>query len=194
MACIATKPLKEDQIFGIINKLAENYDYNLLAITGLLMKATRIKDVLRTIRIEDVYTNSGEVREELQYKEVKTKKPRIIPLQGKFLRIALEEVYKLIKHRNRNENLFYSQKGKFSGTPISTVTVNRKLKRFINFLGIEEISTHAIRKTACRLMYKKGMSLTTISELLNHSDTKITARYICVNQEDIAEAYKLLEF
>ncbi len=194
MACVKTLPLKEYQIKGVLSSLKNEGDFNMLAVVSILMKGTRISDVLNTIKIKDVYTESGEVRDDIMFFEVKTGKERIIEVNGELLRLSLEMVYKMISKKDRNLSLFYSRKGRFSNTPMSTITVNRNLKKFIGEFDIEAISSHAIRKTASRLLYEKGVNITTISELLNHSNTKVTAKYICVNTLDVKNALSLLEY
>ena len=194
MSCKFTKPLKEEQINYVLKALEAEKNYNLLAITSLLMKATRVSDVRETITIADVYTMDGKIRDEIVYNEAKTGKKRIIPTKGKLLRVALTEVYKTIEKKDRSCNLFYSRKGKYSNTVISTVTVNRNLKKFVGQCGIEEISSHAIRKTACRLLLDGGVNVAVISKLLNHASQEVTFRYLGINSEDTMEALSLLEF
>lgn len=194
MACKKTKPLSENQIIPLMDEMKARQDYNILAITALLMKATRVADVINTLKISDVFTETGDLREEIVFKESKTGKDRIIPIKGKLLTLALKNVYKSIKNKDRSSCLFYSQKGKFSNKPMVTTTVNRQLKKFVGMFGIEEISSHAIRKTACRLMLDRGINVAMISDILNHSNPKITYKYLGILSEDTKKALAVLEF
>lgn len=195
MCAVTTKPLKMEQLTHILNGMEKSGDCNYYAITLLLMKATRVGDLLNTITIEDVYTESGELRENLEYNEGKTGKKRIIPIKGERLVNALNSVYQNIKHRKRTDHLFYSRKakGKYVNSTISNLAVNQNLQKFVGQCGIEEVSTHAIRKTASRHLFDSGVPIETISELLNHSDCKISFRYIGINSTDISKALSFLE-
>ncbi len=195
MSAITTKPLTMTQMNYIIESLESKKNWNYLAITLLLMKATRVGDLLNTITIEDVYTVNGEVRSDLQYYEGKTNKHRIIPIKGEKLINALTEVYKTISRRKRTDNLFYSRKstGQFVNSTISNFAVNQNLQKFTGDLGIEAVSTHAIRKTACRHLFDIGTPIEVISNLLNHSDCRVTRTYLQINYEDVVKALSNLE-
>lgn len=194
MSGITTTPITKDQVIMVMNSFDSKGDWNMLAITSLLMKATRINDLLNTITIGDVYDNSGKLREELNYVESKTKKPKTIILKGKLLEKSLTELYPSLSKKDRTCNLFYSRKGRYSNTVMSKTNVNRKFKSFVGMFGIEALTSHAVRKTCGRLMYEAGVSITDICEIYNHSSPKISYKYICVTPNHIKKALSVLEF
>ena len=196
MSAITTKPLTMGQLNHILDGLEAEQNWNYLAITLLLMKATRVGDLLTTITIGDIWDQDGQIRENLEYSEGKTGKKRIIPIKGDRLIRALNEVYKMVHKRATTDNVFYSRKakGRFTNSPISNLAVNQNLQKFVGQCKITEVSSHAIRKTACRMLFESGVPIEVISELLNHSDSRTTRTYICVTSKDVSKALTLLEF
>ena len=196
MSAVATKPLSIDQFKAISEDLLKNDKVEILAISLLLMKATRIGDLLNVLTINDVFTVDGKVRNQIEYSEGKTKKRKILEINGNLLISTLEKLYTKVSHRSRTDNLFYSRKatGNLTNTPMTNITVNRNLQKYVGMWGIGEISTHALRKTACRYLFDSGKPIETIQKLLNHSNSRITERYICVNSADVSDAQKLLDF
>ena len=197
MCAVTTKPLKMEQLNHVIDSLEQDANWNYLTITLLLMKATRVGDLLKTITIGDVYDEKGNVRETLEYNEGKTGKHRIIPIKGDRLIHALNKVYQnnRLSTRPRDAGLFYSRKavGRFDGCTISNVAVNANLQKFVGECGIEAISSHAIRKTSVRFMFENGTPIEVISRILNHSSSEVTYRYICINNQDVNKTLSLLE-
>ena len=66
-------------------------------------------------------------------------------------------------------------------------------------LPVKNISCHALRKTFSRRIYdmagdNKEEVLIYLGEVLSHSSTQITRRYIGLKQEHILQAYDLLTF
>lgn len=188
MANKCTKPLKIEQLTNVVDHL----DNQTRVITLLLMKATRVGDLLNVLRITDVYHESGSIKPELVYHEGKTGKLRVIPLVGDRLLNSLRSLWDTDlcnREYSKSTHLFYSRKRK----PLCTITVNRRLQNFVGEWGIEEISTHAIRKTAARNMLDNGARIEHISEMMNHSDVKTTRTYLQINNDDVIKAYAYLE-
>ena len=194
---IATKPMKLDELKEIVNHYIQSNDLNYAGITLIMGKATRIGDVLHTITVDDVYDQAGNVRDAITYIEEKTSKKRIITVSGSpTLRKVLESLYAFHNYPRRDCNLFYSRKHENYTKPISITHVNRKLKEVAESLGlvIDQISTHAIRKTGARAMFESGVPIEVIGDVLNHSDTKTTRIYICCNSKDVEKAMEVLAF
>lgn len=191
---VSTKPLKAQIFKEAIQQMIEQEDWNLAGVALILAKATRVGDVLKTITIGDVFTRSGELQEYISFKEEKTGKPKLIPLNGVMIRKVLLRLWLLndLSSKSPSAPIFYSRKGLVSGVPLSTTHVNRKLKEY----GTEgeQISSHSIRKTAGRAMLESGENLAVIQKLYNHSSYVTTLKYLGVNNQDVEKAYKSLEF
>lgn len=52
----------------------------------------------------------------------------------------------------------------------------------------QAVTTHTARRSFATNLYLRGVDLYTISKLLQHSDTKLTAKYICVDMKPLDEA------
>lgn len=204
MACVTTSPLKIEQYESIMNHFISAEDWNYAGIVIFMGKLLRIRDVLETINVTDVYLEDGTIRESIRINEMKTGKLRIIPTSGKLIHLVLENIWKSLKANKREysntTNLFYSRKatGKNRNTPINTVTVNRNLKSVVEVLGlgnvIEQISSHSLRKTGAKNLLNQGVPMEVIGDMFNHSDNRITRRYLGINSEDISKAYAMMEY
>lgn len=85
------------------------------------------------------------------------------------------------------------------GKPLSRQYVNAQLKRLQSKYAIvpsKQLSTHSLRKTFGRRVYDviedKGHALTMLSEILNHSSTKVTRIYLGIQAQEIANVYSLI--
>jgi len=79
---------------------------------------------------------------------------------------------------------------------ISTNTINRIVKKYVNVIGIDqdEISSHIGRKSYATALHKKGVDIRTIQELLGHSDISTTQMYVSVDLLSKDEAVLNLDF
>jgi integrase len=194
MSAITTTPLNKNQITNVINDLHEQEQWNYLAITLLLMKATRIGDVVNTINLKDVYQKNGSLKSKIVYNEQKTGKRRVITISdSNILMEALENVWITNKLADRDydtSKVFYSRKaiGKFKHSTISNITVNRVLSQYVGKWGIEQLTTHSLRKTAGMMMLEAGYSTEIISRVYNHSSTAVTRVYLMINEKEIEDA------
>ena len=89
------------------------------------------------------------------------------------------------------------------GAIVSLQMVNWEFKaiRVRYHLGIDNFSTHTMRKTWARKIYENenaegrgDMALLKLSELMNHSAPSITRRYIGLRQQELGEVYDSLTF
>lgn len=73
--------------------------------------------------------------------------------------------------------------------PITERAVQKQLKLVCDYLGYEGISTHSFRKYFATEIYKNSnYNIALVRELLQHSNTSITQRYIGIRTKDIEEA------
>jgi len=166
---------QKDPKYGLIFKFGLN--------TGL-----RISDIL-PLKVSDVFTSSGEFRNYLVLKEMKTKKEKKIKLND----ALRKRLISYIKEKNLtfNDYLFPSKKGGHIGR----IQAYRVLKEAADLVGIENFGTHSLRKTWGYWTYKMSRyNIGLIMDTFNHSSQSITLRYIGVNQDQKDELYSLVQF
>ena len=79
--------------------------------------------------------------------------------------------------------------------PISYQGVNYHIKTLRTNLKINyPMNTHSFRKTWARTVYYKYNDLVLVMKLLNHSNPKVTLRYIGIEEEEIQKVYSEIVF
>ncbi|MFC0188222.1 site-specific integrase [Fictibacillus aquaticus] len=150
-----------------------NYILFLLGInTGL-----RIKDILK-LRVRDVEGWSIHLR------EGKTKKIKEVWMPSELKK----EIRAYCKDKHKNEFLFKSRQGK--NKAISVSMAYYILRDIGEEFGQERIGCHSLRKTYGYHFYKQHGDVVALQEMLNHSDQKITLRYIGIRQDDLNKLQK----
>ena len=131
--------------------------------------------------------------------EQKTKKRRTVTINSQFKKHIID-CHKAIGITNDDEFCFLSKKNMV----YSNQRINVKLKYFKAKYGIDSapnFSCHSLRKCfgfkiwseAC----KRGdgeKALILLQDLLNHSSSQITKIYLGIRQEELSDAYGLLQF
>lgn len=146
------------------------------------------------LRISDLLTlKVGDLRgkDHIKIREGKTAKWRRID----FSQTVIDEAKALTG--DDGDYVFESRKRNADGTskPISRVQAYRILNDGAKRAGLEHLSigTHTLRKSHGWMLYNNGVPLSRIMTMLNHSSEKMTARYIGITADEIAEAYKAIE-
>jgi integrase len=130
----------------------------------------RISDLLQ-LRVKDVRKQYVSLREK------KTGKEKRIKI-NKTLRKALD-LY--IKDRDDQEYVFRSREG--LNKPISRSSAYIILREAAEYVGLDSIGTHTLRKTFGYWHYKKFKDVALLQEIFNHSSPDITLRYIGITQD-----------
>lgn len=180
-----------DSAINVVHRLYKDKKYRMsLFIATGIFTGLRVRD-LRALRWNDLM---GE--DTIAIIEHKTKKRREIKLNHDFQQ-HVRDCYNALGIKNPNEHCFLSQKG----TVYSTQRLNIILKdiRDKYKLPVKNISCHSLRKSFSRRIYdmagdNKEEVLIYLGEVLSHSSTQITRRYIGLKQEHILQAYDLLTF
>lgn len=152
----------------------------------------RVGDLVK-LKVSDVLTDKGNLKDRVWVIEKKTKKSKDFPL-GESSQKALKEYLSSTKLEmadylfpSRKEN-HDSKKGNYE---LDRRSVWRILKEAGFLAGIKEpIGSHTIRKTFGYWAYKEGYPVPLIQELLNHSSEKITLRYIGITRDDKDKVYR----
>jgi integrase len=121
--------------------------------------------------------------------EEKTKKKRKITLSD----TVKEEIAKL--DGADNDYVFQSRQG--GNKPISRVQAYRILKEAAKRAGILDkigsIGCHSLRKTFGYQIHKKGVDITRLMAIFGHSSPEITLAYIGITDDEIGDAYLMIE-
>lgn len=159
--------------------------------------AYRISD-LRTLKLKDVVELSRKklkVKERLEMKEQKTGKNNSIVISKKLGNQILDYVKdnfaEEIDAENFNVYLFPSRNG--VNQPLDRSAFWRIISTAADRAKLKNIGTHSMRKTFGYFLYKNGIKLALIQDLLNHSSQRETLRYIGITQEDKDTAVQSLD-
>ena len=152
--------------------LAKYSDRDCMLFTFGINCGLRVSDLL-TLRVSDV---SGD---HVIVMEKKTGKINRFPINAK-LRKALRK-YTKDNNLTDDDYLFPSRKGE--NKPITRVQAWRVLNRAAEYLNLDEIGTHTLRKTFGYHMYQKTHDVAMLQQMFNHSAPSITLRYIGINAE-----------
>jgi integrase len=144
------------------------------------------------LRITDLLTlKLGDLRGKDSFiiGEEKTKKKRKITLSD----TVKEEIAKL--DGNDSDYVFKSRQG--VNKAISRVQAYRILNDAAKRAGILDkigsIGCHSLRKTFGYQLHSKGIDITRIMAIFGHSSPEITLAYIGITDEEISDAYLMIE-
>lgn len=179
--------MKEVQAIKDLNEISRlrkimlaNHDYlYALLLTYGINTGLRVSDILK-LKFEDILDERKRVRSSFEVIEQKTGKRRKIIIND-----SVREVLDLyMKSTDRREGYIFSRNN--GQKPITREAVWHALNKYAKEAGIQgQIGTHTLRKTFGYQLYKKGIDISRIQYILNHSSPKITLRYIGITQEEV---------
>lgn len=184
MANKKTRSLTTDEYRLIIETLKSNFicngkqfNANNRIATALVIQANlglRIGDVL-SLKLKDIIKDGNRYR--LDIVEDKTDKERVFTVPA--------EIYNYIK--------MYCLENSIKATAkifdISERAVQKQLKIVCDYLKIEGVSTHSFRKYfATQIYINSNYNIALVRELLQHSNTSITQRYIGISSVEVEKA------
>lgn len=179
-----------NSMLNLVHRLYRDKDYTMSLLIGCgAFFGLRISDLLG-LKWEMIMSDTFTLTER------KTKKKRTIKVNENFQKHILD-CYKAMAITDKTDYCFKSRKG----TVFSVQRINVKLKYIKVKYGVKinNISTHTFRKTFGRKVFESAgeqseMALVKLMELFNHSSVAITKRYLGIRQQELMEAYSLLEF
>lgn len=182
---IKVEPIKEIKDIKSIKKYLTDNPRNLCLFVFGINTNLRASDLLR-IKVGDVRNlKSGD---EIEIKEKKTGKNRRVTLN----KSVVEAVKGLLASQTYDDTdfLFKGKRG-----VLKVPSVNRLVKEWCSVFNLKgNFGSHTLRKT---FGYMQRTQLNTgIPELMtmfNHSSQKQTLDYLCIQQEEIKNAYMNLE-
>ncbi len=180
-----------DVMLSLIRKLYRDKNYRMSLLIGCgSFFGLRISDIL-TLTWEMLLSDNKFV-----LNEKKTGKRRVVKINADFQK-HIQQCYKALNIKNKNEKCFISQKKMVYSTQRINVLL-KLIKKQYN-LKIEHFSTHSFRKTFGRKVFESAdenanMALMKLSELFNHSNVGITKIYLGIREQELLETYDLLDF
>jgi len=119
----------------------------------------------------------------LRVEKTKSGKMRYIPMND----ILFDELLKLRDRKNQNPYVFFNLE---TGSPFTTIKTafNAACRR----AKIQGLRFHDLRHTFATRLVEKGVDISTLQDLLGHSDISTTQRYVHSNDERKRKAVELL--
>ncbi|WP_191556433.1 site-specific integrase [Metabacillus idriensis] len=172
------QPIRDpEMIFFIKRYLKEQNDRNyMLFVTGI-NSGLRISDIL-PLKVIDAK------RSYFNIIEIKTNKKKRIDMTPQLQR----EFKKYIEGKEDHVYLFKSREG--LNKPIGRSQAYKILRKAAEYVGLDDIGTHTLRKTFGYHLYKQTGDVALLQKILNHSDPAFTLRYIGIDQDAMNKALK----
>jgi integrase len=129
--------------------------------------------------------------------EKKTGKRRIIKINDTFRRTIILPCFDKLHIKKMNEPVFLSKIGKvYTADRLNVMFKSIKVKYK---LSVKRFSTHSLRKTFAKRVYTMAGTnsedaLVRLSEMLGHSSTGITRKYIGLTQQVMMDTYDMLSY
>lgn len=96
--------------------------------------------------------------------------------------------YVRVRHASRAKKIFLSEKGSCKGQPISIRGIQRRMEYYARKAKIR-VSCHRLRHTMATQMLNADADLSTIQDLLGHSNLKTTERYCRISNLKVQRDY-----
>ena len=128
--------------------------------------------------------------------EQKTNKRRVVKINSDFQK-HIQQCFDALNIQDIDEACFLSRKNMVMTTQRIYVRL-KEIKKCYN-IKIDNFSCHSLRKAFGRKVFESSgenaqMALVKLSELFNHSSVQITKIYLGLREEELLEAYDLLDF
>lgn len=179
--------LSTKEIADIFKLLPTARDKAIFAIgiyTGL-----RVSEIV-TLRTSQLFTEAGNVRHVLKLKRQKKKNIVYsdIPVHEK-LKKLLADYY---KETELGAWLFPSEAA--SAGHLTRAAAHNLLTKAFDSLGLDDASTHSMRRSCLTQMSRAGVPLRTIQEISGHASLSDLQVYLAVDPDDKRRAINLLRY
>jgi len=172
------QPIRDPEYIRVMkNFLREKSERNYILFVAGINSGLRISDLL-PLRVLDAK------RPYFTLVEKKTRKQKRIAITPSLQR----ELREYIKDKEDHEFLFKSREG--INKPIGRSMAYKILNEAADYVSLEEIGTHTLRKTFGYHFYMQYKDVAMLQEIFNHSSPDITLKYIGINQDGMDKAIK----
>lgn len=183
------EPLEWNEAISFMNRLYNDGNFTISLLVGCgIFFGLRISDILR-LTWDDLLAGDTFI-----IFEKKTSKRRIIKINPTFKQ-HIKKCYAKMHPKHTEDLVFISKWGKpYTANRLNVMFKTYKYKYRLN---ITHFSTHTLRKTFSARIYrmagdKSEDALVRLSELLGHSSTAITRKYIGLTQKVMMDTYDML--
>ena len=162
---------------GFMNKNGKAFRPNKQLSVALVLESNlgiRIGDIL-SLRFNDIIKDANRWR--LNIIEKKTGKVRNFTVSNEIYTYI--KIYCLENNIKLNAKIFR----------VGERNIQQQLKIAVDYLGLENVSTHSFRKYYATEMYKNsGNNVLLVTKLLQHSSPSTTQKYIGISEQEIEQA------
>jgi integrase len=141
-----------------------------------------------SLRISDLlslkYTDFNLQDRTLNLVESKTRKAKAIRLN----QVAVDIIARRKREQPSDVWLFQVHSNRAKNKPISRISVSRVFKEAGDMLNLN-INTHSMRKSRGMAMFSDGVPVEKIAQVLNHSNTSSTLRYLGITRQEVMQTY-----
>ncbi|KMM38608.1 site-specific integrase [Guptibacillus hwajinpoensis] len=172
------QPIRDPELIRAIKlflKEKNERDY-MMFILGI-NSGLRISDIL-PLRVSDAK------RPYFSMREKKTGKQKRLDMTPALNR----ELKEYVDGREDHEFLFKSREG--INKPIGRSMAYKILREAAEYINLNEIGTHTLRKTFGYHFYKQTKDVALLQTIFNHTSPSVTLRYIGIEQDGIDKAIK----
>lgn len=165
--------------------LAIQFDLCVLARIAEI-KSLKVSDISNNyIRIQRQITDQQSMNDDLSFnvtEHIETEHIKGNTEQGyrnmPLIPLAKEILFKARKLNPSGEYIFM-----YENRPLTTVTFNRRLKKYCKACGIQldSVSSHDLRFSVASALYKENVSPTELQKLLGHTTLQMTLHYLRLN-------------
>ena len=146
----------------------------------------RISDILK-LKFGDILEANNKIIKVISIREKKTQKRKSFPINNR-IKEAINFYLDNLSFKYKLDQLLFCSE--YNNKAITRGTAYRIIKKWARGAGIQyTIGTHTLRKTFGYHCYKKGVDLTLIVKLLNHSSESQTLNYIGITKDDMDGVY-----
>lgn len=169
-----TEPLRtKEEIQGMINAITPGRN-RLMFLLGI-NSALRVSDLVK-MRVDDF----DFTKDTFRVREKKTSKIKTCQLCPQLAHM----IHDYVVGRNLKDSDWVFRSRQLGGH-ISTTRVREIITDAAKVCGIKHVSTHTMRKTFGYQAYKAGKPFAAIMAAFNHSDPKVTMRYLCIDEDEV---------
>jgi len=181
-------PLNENAVKTIRRMVQHKPLHSLLLNLGVDLML-RASDLLK-LRVGDVISESGVIKDFVKVKQQKTGKTTIdIPLSDNSKKVIQEHLL----GKQEDDFIFVGNKSHYTKKAITTQQYQRIIKGWCRMIGMEDvsnISSHSMRKTKATHLYNKTKNVEAVRRLLGQGSVNATSSYLGVKDSDATELAK----
>lgn len=177
-------PKEIKNIFQFLPSIREKAIFAVGIYTGL-----RVGEIV-SLRSAQVFTEAGNVRSVLKVKRKKKKNVVYsdIPMHDK-----LKTILATYKEQGKNAEWLFPSENSYTGH-LTRAQAHNILTRAFEALGLDDASTHSMRRSCLTSMSRAGVPLRTIQEISGHASLSDLQAYLDVDPDDKRRAIDLLRY